>query len=449
LGEKTVYITPDDLLARQLYDKGIHVPAISLALGLDAPRVIALLCERLGAAPTQVFAEASLHRIRVERHAPAQEAPSRVSGSSFSREDAQAFVVAAAHYLARGVSRDGHYRYSVDAPSDQTNPGYDWPRHAGATFFLAQAAGLTQDPVLRDACSRAASLLRGSGLSSCAGLPCVGDEPVVALGSSALALLALSEVVERGIDDSYRPLVVDLARFIRSQERTDGEFMHEYDRTLGRPIDVQGLYYSSEATLALARAYNITHDPRDLDGAVRGLRNLVGPAWSFFGDRYYFGEEHWTCQAMAVLWDHAPDPQALDFCFRWQEFGRALQQRAGDSYFDADGAIGVGPVVTPRLTPVASRGEAAVATLDVGRRQGFAPAEVAKLDDQLRRSFALLVRQQFRPGPRHLFRDPAHVYGGMPGSEVDWELRIDFAQHAGSAMVRWLETVDVGSRAAR
>jgi hypothetical protein len=26
----------------------------------------------------------------------------------------------------------------------------------------------------------------------------------------------------------------------------------------------------------------------------------------------------------------------------------------------------------------------------------------------------------------------------MPGSEVDWDLRIDFAQHAGSAMVRWL-----------
>jgi hypothetical protein len=26
----------------------------------------------------------------------------------------------------------------------------------------------------------------------------------------------------------------------------------------------------------------------------------------------------------------------------------------------------------------------------------------------------------------------------MPGSEVDWQLRIDYAQHAGSAMVRWL-----------
>jgi hypothetical protein len=31
------------------------------------------------------------------------------------------------------------------------------------------------------------------------------------------------------------------------------------------------------------------------------------------------------------------------------------------------------------------------------------------------------------------------VLGAMPGSEVDWDLRIDYAQHAGSAMVQWLE----------
>jgi hypothetical protein len=35
-----------------------------------------------------------------------------------------------------------------------------------------------------------------------------------------------------------------------------------------------------------------------------------------------------------------------------------------------------------------------------------------------------------------LFADPAAVYGALPGSAVDWQLRIDFAQHAGSAMLR-------------
>ena len=34
----------------------------------------------------------------------------------------------------------------------------------------------------------------------------------------------------------------------------------------------------------------------------------------------------------------------------------------------------------------------------------------------------------------------------MPGSEVDWQLRIDYAQHAGSALVRWLGAAREHSR---
>jgi len=218
--------------------------------------------------------------------------------------------------------------------------------------------------------------------------------------------------------------------------------MHQYDRAAQHPIDVQFLYYSGEATLALARAYSISKDPVQLDAARRGLAHLVGPAWSFFGDRYYFGEEHWTCQAMADLWESAPDPKALDFCERWHAYGRKMTLGTNDSPFDADGAFSVGPLVTPRVTPVASRSEAAVATLDAALR-AKAPKEQAEqidaLEVQLRRSLAFVLRNQLRPGLTYLFADPAAVYGAVPGSPVDWQLRIDYAQHAGSAMIRWLE----------
>ena len=258
----------------------------------------------------------------------------------------------------------------MNAPTNQTLPGYDWPRHSGATFFLAQAASLTHDPELAAACARAAALLRGAALSKCGDLPCVGDEAVVDLGSSCARSPPSPRLSTEIATRATRPRSPSW-HFIRTQQRPDGEFMHEYDRIARHPLDDQGLYYSSEATLALARAYGITHDPADLDAAVRGLRYVVGPAWSFFGDRYYFGEEHWTCQAMAVLWPYAPDQKAFDFCLRWQAYGRKLQQEEGDSYFDAEGAVGLGPVVTPRLTPVGSRGEAAVATLEVARKIGL------------------------------------------------------------------------------
>jgi hypothetical protein len=437
LGDVTAYVTPDDLLARQVYDHGVHIPALSLALGLDTKVLAALLAERLNTNTDRLFQRATLRRIRVARKSPHE--PPHITPDQVTPELVKNSVVLGANYLARGVTPDGHFRYAVNAVTDEDVPGYDWARHAGATFFLAQAAALTRDPVLVEACIRAAGLMRGPAYANCGQNKCIADEQIAYLGSSALALLALSEIVEKQIDPSYRQMVVDLSKFLRSQQRQDGEFMHEYDRTGSHPLDYQYLYYSSEATLALARAYAITQDKADLVAAVRGLRSLVGPAWSFFGDKYYYGEEHWTCQAMAVLWKYQPEQDALDFCLGWQEFGRALQQREGDSYFDADGAVGVSPVVTPRLTPVASRCEAAVATLDIARRSGVAAKEIALLDEQLRRALGLLLREQFNPGPQHLLKHPERVLGAIPGSEVDWELRIDYTQHTGSAMIRWLE----------
>jgi hypothetical protein len=237
--------------------------------------------------------------------------------------------------------------------------------------------------------------------------------------------------------------VLDLAAFLRSQQRADGEFMHRYDRDAGRPIDVQGLYYSGEAALALSRAHLVSGDARDLDAASRALARLVGADWSFFGSRYYFGEEHWTCQVMDDLWSRAPDPQALDFCLRWQAYQRRLQFGPGDTPYDADGAYGAGPLVTPRLTPVGSRSEAGIATLDAAKRAGISPGERAELERQMRRALAQLLRHQLRPrlrpSQRHLFADPEAIDGAMPGSEVDWQLRIDYAQHTGSALIRWLD----------
>jgi hypothetical protein len=60
---------------------------------------------------------------------------------------------------------------------------------------------------------------------------------------------------------------------------------------------------------------------------------------------------------------------------------------------------------------------------------------------QFRRSLALLLRHQLGSGTAHLMADPTAVLGAIPSTEADWELRIDFAQHAGDALIaaaRWL-----------
>ena len=434
----TAYVTPDDLLSRQGYDKGHTLTDLSLSIGADVPLVLALLAERLQTTVPEIVSSATIHRIRVERTIAGAPPASQPTAASLTVADVRAAALDAGRYLARGVRADGHFRYFVDAPTNRTLSGYDWPRHAGATYFLAQVSAMIDDPILSSATLRAARLLSSSALTTCGDTTCIGTDDVVEIGSSALAAIALSEVVRTGLATEYRKTVGDLARFLRTQQRADGEFMHQYDRVSHRPVDVQFLYFSGEATLALARASAITGDPADLAAASRGLAHLVGPAWHFFGSRYYFGEEHWTCQALDDLWEAAPDPKALDFCIRWHEQNRLMQFREGDAPFDVEGSYGVSAIVTPRLTPAGSRSEAAVATLSAARKAGLPQAQLDALDGQLRRSLALVVRQQFRPGPAHLFADPDAVYGAIPGSSVDWQIRIDYPQHAGSAMVRWI-----------
>jgi hypothetical protein len=435
---RTAYLTPDDLLREQAYDKGVSFSSLQVTVGLNMPLALARLAERLDTTVADLRDHGRLHRIRVARIIAGDAPTPSATPQSLSPDAIRDSVLAAARFLARGVSGEGRFRYLVDAPTNRNLGGYDWPRHSGATYFLAQTAGLFGDPEIAYAALRAASYLRDHAMVTCGTHRCIGDDDVVDVGSSGLALVAFVEIARTELDPGYGLIVPELAAFLRSQQRPDGEFMHLYDRRANAPIDKQLLFYSGEAALALARTHALRGDPRDLDASARALAYLVGPGWRFFGSRYFWGEEHWTCQTMADLWARIPNRVALDFCLGWNAFNRALQYGPSDTPYDADGAFGFGPIVSPRFTPAGSRTEASIATLEIARKAHVDPAQVAALEDQSRRALALLLRQQLRPGPVHLFANPAAVEGAFPATGVDLSLRIDYAQHAGSAMLRWL-----------
>jgi hypothetical protein len=452
LDGRTEYVTPDELLARQAYRRTARLPGIDLGIGADATLVFGVLAERFATTPTDLLRRATLERVRFERVPTAPRPRSEtVTGESVTDDDLLDAARAAGAFIARGVDDEGRYRYLVDAPTNRTLPGYDWPRHAGATYVLAQLASASGDHTMAWAALRAASLLRAR-VVPCGPNRCVADGSTADVGSTALSLLAFVEVARSGLDAGYGLVVQDLAAFLRAQQRSDGEFMHAYDRDGGRPIDVQWPYFSGEAALALSRSYRLLGDRRDLDAARHAVAHLTGPGWSFFGSRYFYGDEHWTCQAMADLPEGSPDPRALDFCLRWLAFWQKLERGPGETPFDADGAFGFGPLQVPPLTPVASRCEGGIVTLDAAVRAGRAGDDLAPIVSLMKHSLALLVRAQLRTGGTGLraglFASPGAVDGALPASEVDWTLRIDFAQHAAGAFLSWLKhTKKIGAEA--
>jgi hypothetical protein len=259
------------------------------------------------------------------------------------------------------------------------------------------------------------------------------------MGSAALTALAAAEVLAGGDDPAVHDMLQRLTAFVRSMQRADGELMHVYDLRAQKPIDVQKMYYSGEAAVALLASHRVLGDERDLATVRPLMRHLTGAGWSFFGSRYFYGEEHWTCQAVAAAGDRLELPGALDFCIRWLGYQRALMYRQGETPWPVAGAIGVGPVIVPRLTAVASRVEAGAPIYALARRGGYDAAELTALRGQMSAHLGALMRMRWAPGPAHLFRDPAAALGGVPATQASLEVRNDFVQHAGSAMLAWAE----------
>lgn len=436
LDGKEAIVTVDDLLSREGYEHAYLDPNTGLGFGTDPRLVMALLAERLGTTADVVVARAKLTRLGFRRVVAKERA--KPPPPKLTKEIALETIATFARKLADGVDGTGHYAYLVDARTGQSDGSYNWPRHSGATYFLAQAARLTKNPWVTAACRRAALLLRDGSLVACGNQKCIADGAIADLGSSALALLAFTEIDAGGIDAGFRTTIRELTSFVRSQQRPDGELMHYYDRAVPAPIDVQVLYYTGEATFALGRVHRVTGDEEALAAAKKGLAHL-GRSWSFFGSRYYYGEEHWTCQAAAELVDRSDDRTALEFCRGWHAYTRAIQYRPGETPFDAAGGFGVGPIVPPRITAASSRSEAAAALLDALARTSPNDADVPLLEDELESALELMLRSRIGRDQEHLFATPEAIVGRLPGSHTDMRLRIDYEQHAGSALVRWLD----------
>jgi len=432
---RDAWVTPEELLGQGTYDDGVPTPLPDLSFGVPIERIVDRLAREAGAEMNDVLERGSITRFRASSITPhAWPKETRVTEEALRQA-----AVDGARFILRHQQGDGRYTYIYDGRTGRPKPeSYNMPRHAGTTFFLAQVDRLHGMPEAREGARRALHWVRRQRIRQCGGpdLLCVEMFGNVDMGSAALTALAAAEYLAGGDDPEIRAMLDGLCAFMRSMQREDGELMHEYDLRADRPVDVQYLYYSGEAAYALLRAHAVTGDERNLEVARRLMDHLTGAGWSFLGSRYYYGEEHWTCIAAAEASDRMELPEALDFCERWAHFNREIQFGHGETPWQAHGAYGVGPLVVPRLTPVASRSEAFISTYEMASRAGH---DTTELRAQVEAGLGMLLRWRWAPGPTHLLHDPAAAHGGLPGSPVELEVRNDYIQHACSAMIRWAD----------
>ncbi len=420
---RTTYVTPSQLFAAKAFG-GVPTPLPDVRFGVN---IQSWLSE-----PHLSVRRARFTTIEATADATGRQAPLVESEATLEQA-----IEDAVGYLIRLQRPDGSFVYLYDAVTDREVPApYNLPRHAGTTYFLAQAANFLRDNTARQAALRAVGWLKTHHLKQCGGahVLCVGDDRTGNVGATALTLLAASELLRGKREDALESLVEKLSRFLRSMQRSDGDLMHLYNLQKQEPLNVQRLYYSGEAAYALAHACSVRGRGGDCRPLQKLLPKITTASWSFLGSRYYYGEEHWTCQAVAIADAHLELAKPLSFCRRWAAYNGKLQYTGDVTPWQAQGAYGVGPILVPLLAPTASRTEAHVLLYRaVLRRQQVDP----ELRDQIKRSIGFLLRLQWRPGPTFAMRNPQRASGGFPASAESSVARIDYVQHAGSAMVAW------------
>ncbi len=459
---KTTVLLPHELTAGKLLAAKRPSAALSdFAMGVDLDKVRGVIAQRAGK-PGGID-KAALFRFRTDTFV---EAPRTSRESSpiplyrgnvpppvISGKALRTAALAGGRYLVAHLAPNGRYIYEHDlstgAQTDPRGANYSMPRHAGTTYFLAELYRITKEDWLREPIERAfahlAELMANgrcrSKLPDGTEIDCVMDrtERIAVLGSTALAVVALAEYQRATGDTRYLPTATRLAAWILWMQRPDGSFRHRYDpATKVADDEAQDLYYSGEAALALARMHVITGDAAYAQATERALDWLVN-WYQFFMGGFFYGEEHWTCIASEASFPAVKNPAYRDFCHGYGKFLREQQAAVGEHPDEDDfaGAYGFTPFLVPYNTPAGSRTEAMISAYLLGRHHGTPDGDVR---DQIRAALQYALGQQIRPENDFAVVGPG--VGGMPGSPIDRNVRIDFVQHVCSAMIRASEWID-------
>lgn len=347
----------------------------------------------------------------------------------------------AQQYIMAAQERDGTFRYSLDpATGAEDKATLNLPRQAGTTYALCE---LGQGPALKATVQRALGAFAPTE-QDFGQISALNDGTGLGLGKSALPLLALLRCRDLAGPDNDR-LIGQLSRFILGMQRENGSFFPAFDAASKRGEgDHEILYAAGQAVLSLVlleqQLQALKGGPAEplppaskLKSALdRAMAHYGGPYWPRPLRDFFFFEEGWHCLAARhALSSHRNDAYE-QLCIDYVASRKRFVARAEDSSEpNFVGGYGVGDLFPPRNTATAGLGEALDASIFIKQKRGLdVDADKALLRDLV----GFLLRAQWSEASCYACKRPGDVVGGFSQQLASPGIRIDYVQHAMSAI---------------
>jgi hypothetical protein len=436
------------ILGHELLEEGLLTafkpfPWMDLRFGVDRDDLRSRL--RLGFVAPQ--AEGRLFRFRSQSfiedrsgviHALFRNGPER---PPVTRETVDHAIELAAEWVLAAQRSDGRFRYLYEPFRDEfIDSGYSYPRHAGTAGFLLQVYDYTGDERYLVAADAALDWLWEQTRSPCGSTSsaCVaGRSDQAVLGSSALATAAFAHRALLG-DSQALDRARLLGTYLLNMQRANGDFFHRFYFDGGIDRDYHSFYYTGEAAFALSRlALADPEEPVWRDSVRMTMEFWVGDYWDHFAGGFFFAEEHWTCLAIEAAHELFNEDRYDQFCFDIADFlARLVLEQDDTPYPDFIGGTGFGPIFPPHTTPTATRAEAMVAAYRISVSRGEPNVE---LGETLLSMYGFILGGQYTEAHAALLPNPQRALGGIRENLFIPTVRIDYNQHAGSALLRGVD----------
>lgn len=350
-------------------------------------------------------------------------------------------VRAAQKYIVDAQEKDGTFRYSLDPESGHEDRAtLNLPRQAGTTYALCE---LGEGKRVRRTVQRALGAFEPTE-QQFGDVSALQDAGIFGLGKSALPLLAMLRCREQVGAENDR-LIGQLTRLMLRLQRENGGFYPELDaKTAKGKGDHEVLYAAGQAVLSLVL---LEQQLGELKGTQAEplpspsvLKRAIDSAMAFYGGPYwprplrdfFFFEEGWHCLAARhALTSHRNDGYE-QLCIDYVASRLRYVARAGDSsepHFV--GGYGISDLFPPRNTATAGLGEALNASIAIKQKRGLPVSEDKAILADL---VSFLLRAQWTQAGCYACKEPRLVVGGFSQQLAGPDIRIDYVQHAMSAI---------------
>ncbi|MEW6358758.1 MAG: hypothetical protein AB1696_20655 [Planctomycetota bacterium] len=345
-------------------------------------------------------------------------------------DDMEKAALRAGLWLLSVQMKTGRFKYRINPLLNDQDPTYNIVRHAGACWALLWLHRSTGEQQFLDAMKSGLAYLAEH--TERAVQPCkfahVRFAKKSPLGASALTLLLKAEAALSGALPPDKETMEELANFIALMQRDSGQFRGHLEALKEKEDatpEEEPRYYPGQCMLALLQYHKLNPDNKWLDIVKKSAEVQIQ---RFTKDDF---ADQWVMMSLEELYRVTKEERYAAAC-RSMADSILKKQHKPEDVPDPDYVGGFNHTNPPETCSAATRMEGLVAAWNLANKMG-AP------NDEYRKALALaakfILQQQFRPDNSYMANPALSFMGGFHAGPTDFELRIDYAQHAICALI--------------